>query len=166
MRHVDDDLKMPPAGKLAEREIASLEKWVELGLPWPDKVTLAAPDAITRAAAKHWAFKPVVRPALPKGSAANPIDRFVVARLNESRLSLSARANRRTLIRRATFDLHGLPPTPEEIDRDVRCDMPLVQADIPHPRDSRQGDRVRLALSKGVRPVHEVDGELVTFPWA
>jgi hypothetical protein len=171
VRHVDDDLKMPPAGKLAEREIASLEKWVELGLPWPDKVTLAAPDAITRAAAKHWAFKPVVRPALPKGSAANPIDRFVVARLNESRLSLSARANRRTLIRRATFDLHGLPPTPEEIDNFLKDDAPdayerLIERLLASPRYGERWARHWLDVARYADNKGYVFFEGKEYPWA
>ena len=58
--HTDKDLKMPPGGKLPDREIAALAKWVELGAPWPEKVVLASPNLIERAAAKHWAFKPVV----------------------------------------------------------------------------------------------------------
>ena len=64
LSHADIDLKMPPAGKLPDREIAALTKWVELGAPWPEKVTLATPNAIEKAAAKHWAFQPVARPGV------------------------------------------------------------------------------------------------------
>ena len=126
IRHTDEDLKMPPAGKLPDREIAALEKWVELGAPWPEKVTLAPPDAIAKAAASHWAFKPVERP--PVAEEANPTEPNRPLRPREARvtteLSLSPRADKRTLIRRATFDLHGLPPTPEEVEAFVKDDSP------------------------------------------
>ena len=120
VKHVGD-LKMPQAGKLPDREIAALEEWVARGAPWPATVTLAAPNAIAAAAAKHWAFQRVTRPSvpafrIPNSEFRNPIDAFVLAKLSDSQLSLSPRADHRTLIRRATFDLHGLPPTPEEID--------------------------------------------------
>src|SRR5579871_2514253 len=57
IRHAGD-LKMPPNPKLADRDIAALERWVELGAPWPAAAKLAAPDAIAKAAAAHWAFRP------------------------------------------------------------------------------------------------------------
>jgi hypothetical protein len=128
IRHADEQLKMP-AAKLPDREIAALEKWIELGAPWPAKLTLVAPDAIARAAAAHWAFKPVQRPAVPeirnpKHEIRNEIDRFVLAKLSDKRLSLSPRADKLTLIRRATFDLHGLPPTPAEVEAFLKDDSP------------------------------------------
>src|SRR5205807_1569831 len=102
--------------------VAALEKWVALGAPWPDAVTLVSPDAISQAAKAHWAFRPVKRPPVPPFSREaqpsaprNPIDHFVVAKLREKNLTLSPEADRRTLIRRVTFDLTGLPPTPEEV---------------------------------------------------
>src|SRR5688572_29738007 len=81
LRHTDEDLKMPPSGKLPDRAIAAFEKWIELGAPWPEKLTLASPNAIEKAAARHWAFMPVKRPDVPKGSK-NPIDAFVIAKLS------------------------------------------------------------------------------------
>ena len=68
----------------------------------------------------HWAFKPVKRPNLPNTKHANPIDRFIAAKLSDSGLSLSPEADRRTLIRRLKFDLLGLPPTPEEVEAFVK----------------------------------------------
>jgi hypothetical protein len=82
-----------------------------------------ADDATPRhAAGDHWAFRPVVRPAIPKSTAAtrNPIDAFVRARLAKAGLEPAAEADRATLIRRLKFDLLGLPPAPEEIDAFVR----------------------------------------------
>ena len=68
----------------------------------------------------HWAFKPVKRPAVPDAKHANPVDRFIVAKLSDNGLSLSPEADRRTLIRRLKFDLLGLPPTPEEVEAFVK----------------------------------------------
>src|SRR5712691_1412088 len=81
--------------------------------PPPRPVADAVPEAL------HWAFKPVKRPKLPDTKHANPIDRFVAAKLSDNGLSLSPEADRRTLIRRLKFDLLGLPPTPEEVEEFV-----------------------------------------------
>ncbi len=110
----DPDLRMPPRGKLPDRTIAALEKWVELGVPWSKNATLAAAGEIATAAEKHWAFQPVRRPAVPAGLDA--IDHFLLERLRKEGLTYSPPLDRRGLIRRATFDLHGLPPTPEEVE--------------------------------------------------
>lgn len=122
-----DDLAMPPDSKLTDAQIAALERWVELGAPWPDPTPLAvaAPDP----ARTHWAFQPVRDPPVPADPFANepggnPIDAFVRSRLAAEGLSPSPRADRRTLIRRATFDLTGLPPTPEEVEAFVNDDDP------------------------------------------
>jgi len=117
------EVKMPPKGKLSEKAIASLEKWVKLGAVWP-KEDAAAPaktrGGVTVEEAKnHWSFQPIRSPAIPGVKVANrvatPVDSFILAKLEAAGLSLSPEADRRTLIRRATFDLHGLPPTPEEV---------------------------------------------------
>ena len=103
------ELQMPP-GKAALRpeEVALLREWLAAGAPQT--------DASRRETPSWWSFQKIVRPALPAGDAANPIDRFVLGKLREKGLRPLAAADRLTLIRRATFDLHGLPPTPEEID--------------------------------------------------
>jgi cytochrome c553 len=111
VRH-DGDLKMPPRGKkLPEEEIAALAEWVRAGAPWPGASSPMAPA--------HWAFLPPVDPPLPPAKEADwggsPVDRFVRARLDAAGLEPSPPADRRTLLRRATFDLHGLPPAPEEV---------------------------------------------------
>ncbi len=111
------DLKMPPKGKLASEKIAALGEWVKLGLPWPNTID---PSQNRTAIAKiHWAFQPAKKPALPpvKNDAwlQNDIDRFILARLELADLAPSPAADRRTLVRRATFDLIGLPPMPAEV---------------------------------------------------
>ncbi|MGE3808734.1 MAG: DUF1549 and DUF1553 domain-containing protein, partial [Gemmataceae bacterium] len=90
--------------------------WVKMGAPWPaDKVVQKEGDAWR----KHWAFQPIRQPDLPAVKNPDwlktPIDRFILAGLEQRGLTPSAAADRRTLLRRATFDLIGLPPTPEEI---------------------------------------------------
>jgi hypothetical protein len=123
-----DSPRMPPKEKLSDRDIATLTRWVQLGAPWPSSVE--APIAsgtkfqITEEQRRFWAFQPVRPAALPvvKNSAwpRSGIDRFILARLEARGLSPAQPADKRTLIRRATFDLTGLPPTPEAIDAFLR----------------------------------------------
>src|SRR5260370_10897327 len=88
----------------------------------------SAEDPLTPAQGKCWAFQPVVQPQLPtlhhKSAVATPIDAFIAAKLDAKGLQLSTRADRVTLIRRVTFDLIGLPPTPEEVDAFVADKSP------------------------------------------
>ena len=125
------DLQMPPAdegGKLSAEQIAVLEQWVKLGAPDPRTGGKAHPMDMA-VARKHWAFQPVAKPALPavKNTAwvRTPVDRFVLAKLEAKNLKPAEPADARTLLRRVTYDLTGLPPTPEEMEtflRDVKKD--------------------------------------------
>jgi mono/diheme cytochrome c family protein len=116
-----DKIKMPPKTRLAPPAVEALTAWVRTGAPWPDGPAVAAqrpsPD---EARQRHWSFQPVKNPAIPpvKNPAwvRNPIDAFILAKLEEKNLAPSKPADRRTLIRRASFDLIGLPPTPEEVE--------------------------------------------------
>jgi hypothetical protein len=111
------DLKMPPTGKLNAEEISLLRHWVEIGLPWTE---LKSSRSRQRGDAKHWAFEPVHRFPEPqvRDSAwvRNPIDSFVLARLEKEGLRPAPEADRVTLIRRLSLDLLGLPPEPAEVD--------------------------------------------------
>jgi hypothetical protein len=123
--------EMPKKGKkLNEAEIAALEKWIAQGAktmrPEPEKVPAFF---ITEEERSYWAFQPIAHPAPPKVKAAErvrtPIDAFILARLEAKGLAFSPEADRRTLIRRASFDLLGLPPTPAEVETfvaDTRTD--------------------------------------------
>jgi hypothetical protein len=118
-----DGKKMPPDGPpLEASQIALLRTWIQSGARWPEEKTAGIDPA--EAAKKHWAFQPVVRPPLPdpknSGWAKTPIDRFILAALEKANLQPNREADRRTLIRRLSFDLLGLPPTPAEIDAFVR----------------------------------------------
>jgi len=173
VRHADEELKMPPSGKLSAREIAALEKWIELDAPWPAKVTLATPNAIEQAAAKHWAFRPVKRPEIPKLKTPppNPIDAFVVAKLTEKGLSLSPRADKRTLIRRVTFDLLGLPPTAAEVEaflKDNSSDAyeKLLDRLLASPRYGERWGRHWLDVARYADNKGYVFFEGKEYPWA
>jgi cytochrome c553 len=122
------DLKMPPKGKLPEADLAAIAQWVGAGAPWPgDAPTTPSPIAVPTATSPaiaaeqkaFWAFQPVVEPPPPsvqdEGWIRSPIDRFILAGLEAKSLRPAPAADRRTLIRRATFDLTGLPPTPDEV---------------------------------------------------
>lgn len=105
LRHSSDDLKMPPpkeAPKFSDGVISNFETWINAGASFPAASAKADP-------AVHWAFQPVRKPAPPRPSAANPIDAFL-------KTSGTPRADSRTLIRRMTYDLTGLPPSPNDVE--------------------------------------------------
>jgi mono/diheme cytochrome c family protein len=125
----DEHLQMPPKGKLADAEIAKLEKWVTAGLAMPaDKKPAASGHAkggvVTEEAKKYWAYQPVKKPAVPAGSAANPIDRFLNVALQAKGLTPNPQADKVALVRRLYYDLTGLPPTPEQVDEFVKDTSP------------------------------------------
>jgi mono/diheme cytochrome c family protein len=115
--------EMPLDGKLADDEIAALEQWVRDGAAWTTMgggAVLGDQTQLFEQAKSHWAFQPVKKPPVPnvagKGAVATPVDAFVVAKLAAAGLEQAPRAPPRTLIRRLSFDLRGLPPTPEEVE--------------------------------------------------
>ena len=134
IHYKDDEHRMPPKGKLADKDIATLEKWVKAGLPvTADRVgdagTKAGPKGVvTEEAKKYWAYQPVKRPAVPQVKdaawARTAIDAFVLAKLEAKGLKPVERAEKAVLVRRAYYDLLGLPPTPEEIDAFVKNAAP------------------------------------------
>jgi hypothetical protein len=122
IRYKNQDMKMPPKGALPAAEVKVLEQWVKMGAPDPREAVASkslAPRGIDlEAGRKHWAFKPIQPPqTLPDG---HPVDSFIRAKLAEKNLALSPPAEPLDFIRRATFDLTGLPPTPEDISQFVK----------------------------------------------
>lgn len=130
--HHVGDVKMPPEKKLSDAEIADISTWVEMGLPWPKSAEGATPQSLEQRAAEArkslWSLQPVQRPAIPAVSKSGwlntPVDAFILARLDAAKLSPSPDVDRRTLIRRASFDLLGLPPTPEGVRAFVEDNSP------------------------------------------
>src|SRR4051812_18492810 len=118
------DLRMPPGKTLAQSDIEHLAEWIKMGAP--DPRTEAAPPPLPSAAydwdkaKQHWAFRPIQDPKPPAITgpewSRSPIDAFIKAKLDEKGLTPQPRAAKAALLRRATYDLTGLPPAPEELD--------------------------------------------------
>ncbi|QDT13850.1 PSD1 and planctomycete cytochrome C domain-containing protein [Stieleria marina] len=132
------DLQMPPSGRLDDREIKTLKQWIKIGVPDPREASTPTghePNGMSvEDGRSFWAFQSVGNPSPPtvadKDWGQSPIDAFVLAKLESANLSPATKADRRTLIRRATFDLTGLPPTPADIDAFVSDDSPNAFADL------------------------------------
>src|SRR5690606_17991240 len=115
--------QMPEGDKLTDKQIATLVRWVEMGAPYPGGAKRA--DARDP---NHWAFQPPVDPPVPsvenRSWVRSPIDRFILAKLEDEGFRPAAQADKITLIRRVTYDLTGLPPTPEEVAQFVADERP------------------------------------------
>ncbi|MDA0657304.1 MAG: PSD1 and planctomycete cytochrome C domain-containing protein [Planctomycetota bacterium] len=154
VRH--EGLKMPPTRRLEEKQIEHLETWIELGLPWPDNAPeLVAGPSVTQEShftvsdehRAHWAFQPIKlpkTPAVPNDTwSRGQIDRWILVSLLRHRLVPSEAASKPVLLRRATFDLTGLPPTPSE--------LASFTADSSPEAFSRQIDRLLASPAYGER---------------
>ena len=140
INHADPKVKnMPMGGKLKADEIAAITEWVKAGAPWPAAAAVAKPATgasreISAEMRNWWSFRPLAKPAVPQpkdaGWAKTEIDRFVLARLEQEGLKPVRAADRRTLIRRLTLDLTGLPPTVEEVDAFVADASPQAYAKV------------------------------------
>ncbi|MDQ3439751.1 MAG: PSD1 and planctomycete cytochrome C domain-containing protein, partial [Planctomycetota bacterium] len=139
VHYKDEELQMPPDGKLSAEQIADLEAWVKMGAPDPRE---SAPSAVANTASmidlkegrRWWAYQPPKSHPLPAVKdatwAKQPIDRFILAKLEEKGLNPSPAADRRTLIRRAYFDLIGLPPPKDEVEAFVADAAPDAYAKL------------------------------------
>ncbi|MFN4261432.1 MAG: PSD1 and planctomycete cytochrome C domain-containing protein [Gemmataceae bacterium] len=124
VRHTNPKLQMPPKTQLSEEQIAILTKWIEDGVAWPAvavPASLGKPNPLyDKLKKEHWAWQPLREAAPPPVRDTtwprDDIDRFLLARLEEHELKPVGDADKRTLLRRVTFDLTGLPPTPTEIE--------------------------------------------------
>ena len=132
VRYDDELLQMPPEGMLSAAQIRDLVSWVAMGAPDPRSVgTLVESHALDVAAAdEHWAFRPpedVLVPAIHDTTwPQSPIDHFILAGLEAKGLHPAPPADRHSLIRRITFDLTGLPPTPEEVAEFLADESPAA----------------------------------------
>jgi hypothetical protein len=120
--YADEDHQMPPSGKLADEQIEVLRRWIEAGAPYGvDEAEPEEPEEEAEGeAAVPWRYQTLQRPPLPAASAdpwiRQPLDAFILDRLQQQQLPPTSAAERRTLLRRAYYDLLGLPPSPEEVD--------------------------------------------------
>ena len=150
VRWEDPDFEMPPKenDRLSEKQIADLEAWINAGAPWPSDDRMHEIRVAEREVKVNedgmliensggladewtyrryqpedmWAFVPLEKPTVPASDSDNPVDAFVEAKLKDAGYEAAERADAQTLIRRATYDLTGLPPTPEEVDAFVKAD--------------------------------------------
>jgi Protein of unknown function (DUF1549)/Protein of unknown function (DUF1553)/Planctomycete cytochrome C len=160
--HDEDDV-MPPKKsnkKVTEQQRETLKRWIESGAEW----------------GKHWAFEKPVKAALPqisdhKFQISNPVDVFIMARLKQEGLSLSPQASKQTLIRRATLDITGLPPSPEEVDAFLKDTSPEAYEHVvdrllssPH-----YGERMAMVWLDGARYAdtdgYQSDDTRTNWPW-
>ena len=164
------DLQMPPNGKLSNEQIAAFARWIELGLPWPAETTGSAQAKVWKS---HWAFQPVSRPSVPiianDGWSRSPIDRFILEKTPEP--VERRQASRRTLIRRATFDLIGLPPTPDDVAEFAADDAPdaferLVDRLLASPQYGERWGRYWLDVARFADTKGYVFFEERQYPWA
>ncbi|WP_169980582.1 DUF1553 domain-containing protein [Tautonia rosea] len=176
----DSFVQMPPSSRLPDAEIARLTDWIAQGAAWPDTTTPGENDDSSRPAetfdlaarASHWSLQPITDPPLPAVDRSawprNPIDRFLLARLEAEGLEPAPEAERHTLIRRASFALTGLPPTPEQLLTFLADDQPdafdrLVDRLLESPQYGERWarhwlDLVRYAETSG----HEFDYDILT----
>ena len=149
--------EMPPKvkgqqQKLPDAEIALLKRWVNAGVAWPSGRVLDPYESTTdvRGGRDWWSLQPVVRPAVPR-LAKHPVDAFIAAKLAKESIVSAVRAGRRTLVRRAYFDLTGLPPTPEQVEQFIRDPAPdawsrLIDRLLASPRHGEHWARYWLDL--------------------
>lgn len=126
------DIKMPPTGKLSPEKIAVLTKWVQSGLPWSATTDYGVKPAeeghVGNEGSKYWAYQPIRRPEVPQVRSSNwvknPVDAFVMQKLEAAKLKPSSPADKVALLRRVTYDLTGLPPTLAEVDAFLKDPSP------------------------------------------
>ncbi|MBS0266854.1 MAG: DUF1553 domain-containing protein [Planctomycetes bacterium] len=171
------DLKMPPAprAKLSAEALAALKQWVSEGALWP--ASEKAPATTADSVRNHWAFQPVVKPPVPKIAdntwVRTDIDRFLLEKLQQAGLSPAPQADRRSLLRRASFDLIGLPPRPEEAEAFASDPRPtpvafetLVDRLLASPHYGERWGRHWLDLARYADNKGYVFFEEPSYPWA
>src|SRR4051794_39663578 len=132
VRQTHPRLKMPPQGHLRSEELDDLAAWIDRGAHWPKNSSSRNASAIqiTPEQRDFWSFQPIRRPAIPtpadKSWPWTDIDKFLLARMEAEHVAPSPAADKRTLIRRVTFDLTGLPPAPEDIAAFVADNTPVA----------------------------------------
>jgi hypothetical protein len=165
VRYANEDFQMPPKKKLPDAEIAILEKWIKMGAPWPQdasKKVVVTEGGFTEEQRNYWFFQPVRKVSPPDAGgkwAHNDLDRFIAEKRDERKLIPAPEADRHELARRVYFDLHGLPPTKDQVDafvndKDPRAYEKLIDELLASPRYGERWaqhwlDLVRYAESDG-----------------
>ena len=132
----DPDLQMPPKGeKPTAQQVADLTQWIRMGAPDPRVASATSTNnAYAGVGRQHWAFQPVQKPSVPEvktaGWAQTPVDKFILEKLEEKGMKPNPITDKRTLIRRASFDLTGLPPTTDEVNDFIADSSPAAFAKV------------------------------------
>ena len=150
--------QMPLGGRLADSEIALVKKWIDNGAAWDGTLETKSESAnavFTERQKKYWAFQPVAKATIPAGAKPhrNPVDAFLHAKLAEKRVQANPPADRVTLLRRASLDLTGLPPTPDEVqefvsDRSAKAFEKVLDRLLASPRYGERWGRHWLDLAR------------------
>ncbi|MCE9609709.1 MAG: PSD1 and planctomycete cytochrome C domain-containing protein [Chthoniobacter sp.] len=138
VNYQDKDMQMPPSkdgGKLTDAQIAALTEWVKMGAPDPRKdAGKTRLTGLTDKARHHWAYQPVTKPTQPvvknRGWCRTPVDTFILAKLEEKEMVPAPDASKEALLRRATYDLTGLPPSPQDVTNFVADESPQAFAKV------------------------------------
>lgn len=179
-----DGLEMPPDGKrLSEGEISHMNEWVQRGMPWPQATTaslahaktLVENEKIADVKRTFWSLQPVTNPPAPEVNnpawAKTGIDAFVLAELEKRSLAPSPPADKRTILRRLSFDLIGLPPTPEELDAFLADESPtaverVVERLLASPHYGERWARHWLDVARYADTKGYVLFQDANFPWS
>ena len=177
----DDELKMPPSGKLKDEGIAAMTAWVKLGAPWPGAApTVAAAPvrstvrALTAEEKNYWAFQPISHASAPKIKntrwVKSPLDAFILQKLEAQGLKPAPPADKLTLLRRATFDLTGLPPTEKEMAEFLADKMPgafqkVVERLLASPRYGEKWGRHWLDVARYADSTGNDEDHRYPFAW-
>jgi hypothetical protein len=170
IRHTDKKLKMPPGDPLSPEILADFELWIREGAPLP-----ADPSTIDKKEPQLWSLQKPQLPTLPavkdQGWVRNDIDRFILCRLEARNLTPSPEADKRTLVRRATYDLTGLPPTAEEIEQFVADATPqayerLIDRLLASPRYGERWGRHWLDVARYSDSVNDSVNTGQRYPWS
>lgn len=165
----EGQLKMPRDKKLSYIEIKAFEKWVTLGLPWPDSIKITLKN--TKSETEHWSFLPLKKAVPPINEMSHPIDSFIHQKFNKRLIKQSATADKRTLIRRLSIDLIGIPPSISEIsafENDPSSDAyeKVVDRLLASPRYGERWARHWLDIARYADNKGYVFFEDKNYPWA
>lgn len=165
----EGQLKMPRGAKLSNVDIKAFEKWISLGLPWPDGVKIWSKN--TNSDTMHWSFAPIKNIAPCANEMLHPIDSFIHQKLNENLIKKSKISDKRTLLRRLNFDLIGLPPTNSEIlafesDQSPDAYEKIVEKLLASPRYGERWGRYWLDIARYADNKGYVFFEDKSYPWA